>query len=99
LVKEQARDVDLVARYGGEEFMLVLPETGKIEAQMLAERIRKSIESSKLEDEDCRGLGRITVSLGVASFPEDGSEKNEVIDKVDKALYRAKAGGRNQVRI
>ncbi len=99
LVKEQARDVDLVARYGGEEFMLVLPETGKIEAQMLAERIRKSVESSKIEDEDCRGLGRITVSLGVASFPEDGAEKNEVIDKVDKALYRAKAGGRNQVRI
>lgn len=99
LVKEQARDVDLVARYGGEEFMLVLPETGKIEAQMLAERIRKSVESCKIEDDDCRGLGRITVSLGVASFPEDGAEKNEVIDKVDKALYRAKAGGRNQVRI
>jgi diguanylate cyclase (GGDEF)-like protein len=99
LLREQARDVDLVARYGGEEFMLVLPETKRAEAQMLAERIRKTIERNNFGDDITKGVGQVTISLGVSGFPEDGSEKNEIIDKVDKALYRAKAGGRNQVRI
>ncbi len=99
LLREQARDVDLVARYGGEEFMLVLPETKKSEAQLLAERIRLAVEKNKFGDEITKGVGKVTISLGVSGFPEDGSEKNEIIDKVDKALYRAKAGGRNQVRV
>jgi len=99
LLHEQARDVDLAARYGGEEFMLVLPETKKAEAQMLAERIRSAVEKNRFDDEITKGVGKVTISLGVSGFPEDGSEKNEIIDKVDKALYRAKAGGRNQVRI
>lgn len=99
ILHDQARDVDLAARYGGEEFMLVLPETRKAEAQMLAERIRKAVEGNRFDDEITKAIGRVTISLGVSGFPEDGSEKNEIIDKVDKALYRAKAGGRNQVRI
>lgn len=99
LLREQARDVDLVARYGGEEFMLVLPETKKTEAQLLAERIRVAVEKNRFEAEGAKNIGRVTISLGVSGFPEDGSEKDEIIDKVDKALYRAKAGGRNQVKI
>jgi diguanylate cyclase (GGDEF)-like protein len=99
LLREQARDVDLVARYGGEEFMLVLPETKKSEAQLLAERIRVAVEKNRFEAEEAKNIGRVTISLGVSGFPDDGSEKDEIIDKVDKALYRAKAGGRNQVRV
>jgi len=99
LLREQARDVDLVARYGGEEFMLVLPETKKSEAQLLAERIRVAVEKNRFEAEGAKNIGRVTISLGVSGFPDDGSEKDVIIDKVDKALYRAKAGGRNQVRI
>jgi len=66
---------------------------------MLAERIRLAVEKNRFDDEITKGVGKVTISLGVSGFPEDGSEKNEIIDKVDKALYRAKAGGRNQVRI
>ncbi len=99
LLMEQARDVDLVARYGGEEFMLVLPETKKSEARLLAERIRVAVEKNRFEAEGAKNIGRVTISLGVSGFPDDGSEKDEIIDKVDKALYRAKAGGRNQVKI
>ncbi|MDI6739981.1 MAG: diguanylate cyclase, partial [Candidatus Edwardsbacteria bacterium] len=98
-LKKQARDVDLVARYGGEEFMVVLPETGKREAQNIANRIRVQVRDFIFKDERQRDLRRVTVSLGVASFPEDGADKNELIDYVDKALYRAKAGGRDQVKV
>ncbi|HTY07783.1 MAG TPA: GAF domain-containing protein [Candidatus Edwardsbacteria bacterium] len=98
VLRNQARDVDLVARYGGEEFMVVLPETGKREAQIIANRIRVQIRDYTFKDEHQKDLSRITVSLGVASYPEDGADKNELIDYVDKALYRAKAAGRDQVR-
>ena len=97
VLRKQARDVDLVARYGGEEFMVVLPETRKREAVNIANRIRVQIRDITFKDEHGRDLERITVSLGVASFPEDGADKNLLIDYVDKALYRAKAAGRDQV--
>jgi len=96
-VKSQARDVDLVARYGGEEFMVVLPETGKREAHALAERIRQSVREQKCQLADGSTQLQVTISLGVASYPEDGSEKSELVDKVDKALYRSKTEGRDRV--
>ncbi|MCU0606119.1 MAG: GAF domain-containing protein [Candidatus Edwardsbacteria bacterium] len=98
VLRTQARDVDLVARYGGEEFMVVLPETRKREAMILANRIRVQVRDITFKDEHDRDLDRITVSLGVASFPEDGGTKSDLIDYVDKALYRAKAAGRDQVK-
>ena len=98
ILKQQAREVDLVARYGGEEFMLVLPETGKKEAVMLAERIRLAVKKYPLTDAQNKPLPNITVSLGVSSYPENGSEKEEMIDYVDKCLYKAKAGGRDLVK-
>jgi len=97
LQREAQRTADLVARYGGEEFMVVLPETRKREAVNIANRIRVQIRDITFKDEHGRDLERITVSLGVASFPEDGADKNLLIDYVDKALYRAKAAGRDQV--
>ncbi|MBI4726990.1 GAF domain-containing protein [candidate division TA06 bacterium] len=98
ILKQQAREVDLVARYGGEEFMLVLPETGKKEAVMLAERIRLAVKKQALSDPQNKPLPSITVSLGVSSYPENGSEKEELIDYADKCLYKAKAGGRDLVK-
>jgi diguanylate cyclase (GGDEF)-like protein len=98
VVRRQAREVDLVSRYGGEEFMLVLPETGKKEAVLLAERIRLAVKKEKLSDGTEKTFPGITISLGVSSYPENGSEKAELIDHVDKALYRAKAGGRDLVK-
>jgi diguanylate cyclase (GGDEF)-like protein len=96
-VKAQARDVDLVARYGGEEFMVVLPETGKREAYALAERIRHSVREQKYQLSEDTAPIEVTISLGVASYPEDGSEKSELVDRVDKALYRSKTEGRDRV--
>jgi len=98
ILKQQAREVDLVARYGGEEFMLVLPETGKKEAVLLAERIRLAVKKHCLSDSQGKPLPGITVSLGVSSYPENGSEKEQLIDYADKCLYKAKAGGRDLVR-
>ena len=98
ILKQQAREVDLVARYGGEEFMLVLPETGKKEAVMLAERIRLAVKKFALVDHLSKPLPNITVSLGVSSYPENGSEKDQLIDYADKCLYKAKAGGRDLVK-
>lgn len=96
-VRAQARDVDLVARYGGEEFMVVLPETGKREAHALAERIRLSVREQRHPLPDGSGEIQVTISLGVASYPEDGAEKSELVDRVDKALYRSKTNGRDRV--
>jgi diguanylate cyclase (GGDEF)-like protein len=98
ILKQQAREVDLVARYGGEEFMLVLPETGKKEAVMLAERIRLAVKKEPLKIGQIKPGTNITVSLGVSSYPENGSEKEELIDYVDKCLYKAKAAGRDLVK-
>jgi diguanylate cyclase (GGDEF)-like protein len=98
-VKSQARDVDLVARYGGEEFMVVLPETGKREAHALAERIRQAVREQSYTLPDETPPPRVTISLGVASYPEDGSEKSELVDRVDKALYRSKTEGRDRVSV
>ncbi|MBI5805274.1 GAF domain-containing protein [candidate division TA06 bacterium] len=98
ILKQQAREVDLVARYGGEEFMLVLPETLKKDAVLLAERIRLAVKKHALIDAQKNPLPGITVSLGVSSYPENGSEKDQLIDYADKCLYKAKAGGRDLVK-
>ena len=90
IFKHASRKIDTIARYGGEEFSMILAGTKKQEALVLAERLRKAVESSnKLEG--------ITVGIGVASFPEDGTKKTPLISKADKALYEAKGTGKNKV--
>ena len=86
------RTIDMAFRYGGEEFAVILPETRLDDAYRVAERIRKTIESGSSTKEM-----PITASLGVASWPLDGMMKEEVVARADKALYRAKQMGRNQV--
>ncbi|MGE0409177.1 MAG: GGDEF domain-containing protein, partial [Amphiplicatus sp.] len=88
---------DLLARYGGEEFSILLPDTTLENAEMLADRIRRAIESRRLKkrrtDED---LGLITMSMGVAAFAENDTMET-LIERADECLYAAKRGGRNRV--
>jgi diguanylate cyclase (GGDEF)-like protein len=95
IIRASLRDMDVVARYGGEEFCAVLPGTSKAEAMIVAERIRSEIESEKFPGESDIPLKRMTASLGVASFPEDGRSFTDLIHASDMALYQAKANGRN----
>jgi len=90
-LKENCRKIDVLCRYGGEEFSLILPANNKEEAILLGERIRKSIEQRKIFNTI------FTISVGIASFPEDASDKITFIKKADQALYQAKRNGKNQV--
>lgn len=94
LIKQAVRDtVDIPARYGGEEFAIILPETDAKGAQLVAERLRKTVEAY-----DYPGQGKalkVTISLGIASFPDHASTKPVLIKKADIALYACKEKGRN----
>ena len=92
IMNKSVRNVDLVGRYGGEEFVLFLPETTKDNAFILADRLRVWISEAELE-----GLPKVTMSLGIASYPDDGRDIEDLIDKADSALYAAKKSGRNRV--
>ncbi|MFH1836938.1 MAG: GGDEF domain-containing protein [Candidatus Omnitrophota bacterium] len=94
-LKETLREVDMIARYGGEEFCVVLPETNKDLALAVAERLRKFIEMKRVKafDEDIKA----TVSIGIATYPEDAEDVEALIEKADTALYKAKRKGRNRV--
>jgi diguanylate cyclase (GGDEF)-like protein len=95
--KDSVREVDVVCRYGGEEFAVILPQTRKADAQMIGERIRRSVESADFVSEFKDARVKITVSLGIASFPENGRTVKELIERVDQALYLAKGRGKNLV--
>ena len=97
ILKEMSRDVDIVARYGGEEFSIVMPETDRRKARTLAERLRKRIESHKFENVRKQPHKKLTISIGLASYPENAGTAFEVIEQADKALYEAKRAGRNTV--
>jgi diguanylate cyclase (GGDEF)-like protein len=90
------RSVDHVGRYGGEEFLTVLPETAKEHACQLAERMRSAIEREAVVTGD-DGVVRCTVSIGVASYPEDALNPSQLVQRADEALYMAKRAGKNRV--
>jgi len=91
-LQQNIRDVDVIARYGGEEFVLMIPEAAKDAAHSLSERLRKNLSEIKFED-----LPPITISLGIATYPQDGTDPEDLIRKADAAMYAAKRAGRNQV--
>ncbi len=93
---EQSRAEDCVARYGGEEFVVLMAESDSVAAFNLAERIRATVESRPVALDDGRTVA-MTISVGVAVFPEDATTKEELISRADQALYRAKRAGRNRV--
>lgn len=96
IAKSMMRRNDSLARYGGEEFAAVLPSTTKSEASKLAERLRITIQNETAKSD--RTLKAITVSIGVASFPEDAEDKEKLIYCADGALYEAKRSGKNQMK-
>lgn len=95
LLRQNTRDVDTVFRYGGEEFSVIIPEVGKQEAFSMAERIRRVIQDYAFSFEEGQPGGNLTVSLGVANLPQDALDSADLIEKADRALYRAKQIGRN----
>jgi diguanylate cyclase (GGDEF)-like protein len=90
-------DMDLLARYGGEEFAVILPETPPGQAAEVAERIRRRIDERLFRPPESDEILRVTVSIGLATFPSDAASKRELIERADAALYRAKRGGKNAV--
>ena len=96
-IKQSVRDVDFPARYGGDEFAVILPETDEIEACTAAERLRACIEQCKVPNQGVLPGGKLTVSIGMSSYPASADTEEELIRKADAALYRAKRKGKNRV--
>jgi two-component system cell cycle response regulator len=98
LLTGAVRTIDVVARYGGEEFVVILPETATEGAAVFAERLRRAVSEQHFEIAGGRNL-HLTCSVGVATFPSPRVASTEdLFARADEALYRAKSGGRNQVR-
>ena len=97
ILSAQLREADIIARYGGEEFIILLPETTREQAAKVAEKLRKKIEREKFELAEQQPDGKITASLGIASYPADSTEPETLIHLADQALYAAKSRGRNCV--
>lgn len=88
-VRNNLRDIDIIGRFGGDEFLVVLPDTGAGQAITIAERFRKHIEASESP--------HYTISIGIASYPSDGTDVKTLIETADAGLYKSKQKGRNAV--
>jgi len=93
VIKESVREIDIAGRYGGEEFSVVLPDTGVDGAKFVAERIRTAVENTLIKAYD--HVLKVSISIGIATFPKDAKEPQSLVEKADMALYRAKEIGRN----
>jgi diguanylate cyclase (GGDEF)-like protein len=98
ILQEIGRTEHLCARYGGEEFVVLMPEANHKAALAAAERIRRAVEEYKFDERETQPEGAVTVSLGVATFPQDGPDGDALIGRADAALYHAKEKGRNCVQ-
>ena len=94
-VSAQLRPTDLIGRWGGEEFMVLLPATGTAQARAIAERIRLAVEALRVTHGGTP-IG-VTLSIGIAEYPTDGSGLDTVFNRADERLYGAKHAGRNRV--
>jgi two-component system cell cycle response regulator len=96
ILKDTAREIDMVGRYGGEEFIVILPDTDEEAAAQFADRVRRRVEEHTYKDEAQQV--KMTLSGGVAAFPEEGLENPDtLIKRADEALYTAKESGRNRI--
>ena len=98
IIRKNVRNTDIACRYGGEEFAIILPETTQSDAKIVAERIRRDVAKCDFPS-IMPGQPPIhcSISIGVAGFPLNADNKDQLIQKADAALYKAKDGGRNQV--
>ena len=96
ILKRNVRATDIVCRYGGEEMSIILPNTPKDEASGTAQKICERVANNKYKLSNDKE-GQVTISLGVATYPHDGSTPSEIIEAADKRLYSAKNNGRNRV--
>jgi diguanylate cyclase (GGDEF)-like protein len=99
IMRDRFRATDLLAKYGGDEFVIILPQTDKVGAYLAAERLRESVEHEPFPGGEHQPRGMVTLSLGIAAYPEHGLTASEILDHADKALYAAKAAGRNNAVI
>ncbi|MDD2319342.1 MAG: GGDEF domain-containing protein, partial [Geobacteraceae bacterium] len=97
LLKSSARQMDIVTRYAGERFCIILPGTSKQESFCVAERFRREVERAGFTHEENLPLGRLTVSIGIATSPANGSDCRSLVGSAEVALHRAKISGRNRV--
>ncbi len=98
LLSRHSRAADIACRAGGEEFLVVLPEASLTLASDRAEEVRRAVESLRESEADPE-FSQLTVSIGVAVYPDHGSSGAELLHNADRALYRAKEGGRNRVEL
>lgn len=98
LIRERVRATDIPCRYGGEEFTVILPGTSRTDASMLAEILRDRVEKHPFAGEEDQPKGRLTISIGVATFPDQAVDEIELVREADKAMYEAKKAGRNRVK-
>ena len=94
---EAGREEDVTARYGGEEFVLIMPETSKDDAAVVADRVCEAISELELSADD--PMHRVTMSFGIANYPLDAVTTDDLIRCADRAMYIAKARGKNQVQL
>ncbi|MBN1153927.1 diguanylate cyclase [candidate division KSB1 bacterium] len=97
LLYTNIRKIDIAARYGGEEFAIVLVETNKESASIVANKIKKIVEDYPFLHQETQPNGKLTISAGVATFPDDTDDPDALIKIADNRLYKAKEQGRNRV--
>lgn len=96
-IQGHIKSTDVVARWGGEEFAIMLPSVSRAQARLVTERIRQTVAQNIMQDMQNHSIPSPTVSQGIAMYPEDGLDVEELIGKADAALYRAKDLGRNHI--
>ncbi len=96
IAKDKLRIIDVIARFGGEEFAVIMPQTDKTEALQVAERIRNAIKEQIPKMWNVFPKEAVTISIGIATYPVDGTERKEIIRNADRALYRSKMEGKDR---
>lgn len=99
LLNKTARRTDMAVRYGGEEMAIILPDTTAENAAILAEKVRRAVESLQLYDLEGKAIQTITASIGVAEFNANDKEPDDILKRADDALYKCKDAGRNCIHI